>query len=563
MRNIIRQLNEDTPGKEKEREVVVRPDGTKVVRVTKKRKTLVSREEKNRHGRKSFMQALFVVLLLMAGFVGFFFYRMTSMSGEQYLMSRSQELAQLWGASSVKCSGAVIDGVKFHISNIVAEFPESSMVERVELSEVETELDLGSFFTGIITGDELKVARVHIHLRSSARQLHIPQAMGEKPWRFQRVNCPDFSLSFAGSEASPWSIRHTAAYMYRPSSGSTLTVVTLEGGIMQMRGWKEIALRSAKLHFSKLALEDMTLVGTTDVAAAATESSRSFISFSGHLAEGAELAGPYYFTADNMNFSEFTQGRFNHFFAARTVRPVLRPGAVPSTQVILPLDRAFPQFSGNFNLKDVSISGFPALRLMAEHIEPTKRKRYAPPGILFATASLSHDGGTMELNFDENGMVERDLITLRGCIRVDESSGLSGTLDYGIPAVLTHAEYRDGKADPLFREDGQLAWVATTLSGLAAHPQDDAHLLDAAAVAERAQRERVPFDDIDLERVNEFYRSRMQPGQTPSEVPAETSAELPATTSPQAPLQGDDERDNRLLPQDPFAPAGSALDAPF
>ncbi len=44
VRSIIRQLNEDTPAQEKSREVVVRPDGTKMVRVTKKRKTMVTKE---------------------------------------------------------------------------------------------------------------------------------------------------------------------------------------------------------------------------------------------------------------------------------------------------------------------------------------------------------------------------------------------------------------------------------------------------------------------------------------------------------------------------------------
>ncbi len=564
VRSIIRQLNEDIPGKEKEREVVVRPDGSKVLRVTKKRRTMVSKEEKSRHGRRLFMQALFAFFFVLACFIGFFFYRMTTMSGERYLMGRSQELAQLWGASSVRCTGAVIDGINFHISNIVAEFPESCMIERVELSELDSELDLGSFVTGTITGDALKVARAHIHLRSNVRQLHLPQATGERLWRFLRVSCPDFSISFAGEDSSPWSIRHSNAYMYRPSSSSPLTVVTLEGGSMQMRGWKAINIQSAKLHFSKLAIEDFTLSGTTDGANSTGESAKTAISFSGSLADGGELEGPYYFTSDNMNFSEFSESRFNHFFAARTVRPLVR-SASPSTQMRLPLERPFPQFMGTFNLKDVSISGFPAQQLIVEHMEPVKRKRYLPPSILFATARLEHADGAMTLSFDESGMTERDVITLRGSFRVDEKSELSGTLDYGIPAVLTHAEYRDGKSDPIFREAGQLAWVSTKVYGPAFRPQDDSHELDAAAAPERASRERIPFEDIDLNRVNEFFKSREQllhqsfaPSGTPSEAPAESPQERPQGG------EGTDGGDRRLQPADPFAPsAPHALDAPF
>ncbi len=558
VRTIIRQLNEDSPSKEKGREVVVRPDGSKVVRVTKKRKTMVTREEKTRHGRRAFMQLLFFIFFVLACFAGFFFYRMTTMSGDRYLADKAQELERLWGASSVRCSGAVIDGINFHISNIVAEFPETSMIQKVELSELSSEIDLGSFVTGTITGDQLDVARAHIHLRPGVRELRMPQSQGDKLWRFLRVNCADFSISFAGDEASPWSIRHTAAYMYRPSPSSVLTVVTFDGGTMQMRGWKAINIAAAKLHFSKLAIEDFTLSGTTDSPNSTTESTRTSITFSGSLADGAALDGPYYFVSDNMNFSEFTEGRFNQFFAARTVRPASHAG-VPSTQMRLPLDRPFPQFFGTFNLKEVSISGFPALQLIVEHLEPAKRKRYLPPSILFASARLEHDGGAMTLAFDESGMTERDVITLRGSFRVDESSELSGTLDYGIPAVLTHAEYRDGKADPLFRETGHLAWVATKLYGAAAHPQDDSHQLDAAAAAERASRERIPFDDIDLNRVNEFFKSReqlLQQGFSPQNTPSAA----PADATPSSGLDGGDDR---LLPGDSSPSQPHALDAPF
>ncbi len=509
VRSIIRQLNEESPSKEKEREVVVRADGSKMVRVTKKRKAMISKEEKNRNGRRLFMQGLFALFLLLAGFIGFFFYRVTTMSGQQYLMSKGQELEKLWGASSVRCTGAVIDGLNFHISNVVAEFPENCMIERVELSEINSELDLGSFLTGVLSGGDLLVARAHIHLRSSARQLYIPQAQGEALWRFLRITCPDFSISFAGDEASPWSIRHTSAYMYHPSSRSPLTIVTLEGGSMQMRGWKSVNIQTAKLHFSQLALEDFSLKGTTDGSNSVTETTRTSITFSGSLSHGASLEGPYYFDADNMNFSEFTESRFNHFFAARTDRPSGRQER-PSTQLRLPLDRSFPQFSGTFKLKDVTVFGFPGLQLITEHLEPSKRKRYMPPNILFATTRLENDGNALTLSFDERGMTERDVITLRGSFRVDESRELSGTLDYGIPVVLTRAEYRDGKPDPIFREEGQLAWVSTKLSGPASRPQDDSALLDAAANPGRVDRERLPFEDIDLDRVNEFFKSREQ-----------------------------------------------------
>ena len=71
VRSIIKRLSEDKPSHERGREVVVRADGTKVVRVTRKRKVLVSAREKNRRARKRFIYSIagvFVVLFLLVLF---------------------------------------------------------------------------------------------------------------------------------------------------------------------------------------------------------------------------------------------------------------------------------------------------------------------------------------------------------------------------------------------------------------------------------------------------------------------------------------------------------------
>ncbi len=556
VRSIIRQLNEERPSQEKHREVVVRPDGTKAVRVTKKRKVMVTKEEHRRRGRRAFMAFLFTCLLALGVLIAFFAFRMSTMSGETYLAQRSQELAELWGAKEVRCTGAVIDGFKFRISNIVADFPEDSLLKRVELSELEAELDMGTFFNGKLIGDEMSISRAHIHLNPAVKELRLPQLQGETPWRFARISCPEFSISYAPEGAKAWAIEHSSAYMYHPSESSTMTVVTLDGGTMKMRGWKDIHIETGKVQFSQLAIEEFSISGTTDHSNSTTESSRTSLVLSGSLADGAALAGPYSMVADNMNMTEFTEGRYNSFLSARTVRPPLHSGA-PSTHILLPLEQSAPKFSGTFHLKEVIFSGFPAQQLMLEHIEPIKRKRYMPPQILMATANLSHEGETMVLSFDESDMVERDVITLRGSIRVNDVNELSGTLDYGLPSLLTRTEYRDGKADPIFREKGQTAWLATKLSGLASRPEDDSRETDARAEEERAQRERIPFENIDLEQLNAHFRNReaiLEGRTTPSEASGEPGSGLDGRLDPARPMMPGD---NTTLPGE------HPLDSPF
>ncbi len=500
VRSIIRQLNEETPAKEKTREVVVRPDGSKVVRVTKKRKVMISQAESRRRSRRSFMVALFVILLALGCAVAFFSFRMSAMSGETYLAEREQELCRLWGAASVKCTGATIDGVDLRVSSIVAEFPEDCMIERIELSEVKGMLDLSTFFTGVLTGEDITIARANIRLRGDARELHIPQQVGEALWRFERFICPDFSISLGDEASAPWGLRHCSAYMYYPQEG--MTVVTLDGGVMNLKGWKDIKLKEGKFQFSPMSLEEFMLTGSTDVTRA-SESARSSITISGRLLDGYPLAGPYYVVADNMNLSEFTQGRFNHFFKGQVVPPAGRK-AMPTAQVTLPLDSAHPLFSGSFNLKEISITSFSAIRMFCDHIDPVKRKRYLPPAILFGAVRVEHANDAITLIFDEADMVERDLIALRGRISVNEANALSGTLDYGLPVLLTRVEYPDGISDPIFKDDGQTAWLCTTLSGVANNPEDDSVAIEARAVLARQERPaRTPFQEIDLDRLTQ------------------------------------------------------------
>ena len=505
VRSIIRQLNEEKPSKEKSREVVVRPDGTKVIRVVKKRKVLMTNEEKNRRSRRSFMMGLLVVLVLLGAFGAFFAIRMSSMSGESYLNEKGQELQEAWGARSVRCFGANIDGMEMEIAGIVAEFPEGSMIERVELSKVKADLDTSSFFTGVLTGDSLSIARATVQLRSDVRKLEIPLQKGDDLWKFKRISCDDFRVSVgaAGDAASPLSLQSTSAYIYHPSGNKAARVAILRGGMLRLRGWKAIEIREAKLQVTPVALEDIHLRGTTDSSRSKDgDEPQSEISISGTLAEGADLQGPFMMDSDNMNFSDFTAGRFVQFFTASTVAGS-RGHNKPTAQVFLPFDRERPEFRGSFRLKDIRITSLPALLLLTEHIEPDKRRQYRPPYIYSGVAQIEPSDGGLSLKVSEGDMKERDLLSLRIDLTVNAANEISGSIDYGIPAILTHVEYPDGLADPIFKDDGENAWLSTKVSGMANHPTDDSADLDQRAEEERKSRPaRTPFDQLNVDMLN-------------------------------------------------------------
>ncbi len=556
VRTIIKQLNEESPSREKKREVVVRSDGQKVVRVTKKRKVMVSREEKNRRARRSFMLGLLVFVLVLLGVCGFFAYRMSVMSGQSYLEERKAELCKAWGATHVSCAGAHIDGMTLKIDNIVAEFPESCNLERVELSKIKCTLDTATFFSGILRSDEVKIEQANIRVREGARQLDVPHWQGGELWQFKRVACESLNFSVGDPDGSPLLISGSDAYMYYPHAGSGSRVVILKDGVLKMKGWKPIILSDGKLQVSSNAVEDIRLTGTTDSSSLDSDALASRVTISGRLTVGDALEGPLMFDSENMNFSEFTSGRFVQFFGATTVSAAQGKNK-PTAYITLPLERNSPEFKGYFKLKDIRITTFPALLEIASHIEPAKRKGYLPPKIFQGRVELSHEEEAIVLGIEENDMKQLDLISLSGRIVVDENNTLSGNLNYGIPALLTHVEYPDGAADPIFHDDGVLAWLRTSVSGQANAPMDNSRELDIQAEAARQQRPaRTPFDQLDVDAFSQRVKEGQAAGQNPPTQNAEADGN--PTASPSSP-DGKTRRNSGnpfSQPNDPFGNKG-------
>ena len=317
VRNIIKQLNEK-PSQEKKREVVTRPDGTKVVRVTKRRKRMLTEMDKQKKGRKSFMLGLLGVFLVTCVMVGLFMWRMAVMSSESYLLEKKDELCEIWGATDLTITGGGIDGNLLHADVIEVVFPETSMVRSVRMSDVEAELGALSFISARLHAELVKIGHMDMKLNSGLKHLQIPQAKEESFWVFNRIECNNFSLFFDDGNASPVSIRNTKAYMYYPRTNKATSVVILNEGVLHMRGWQNIRINNAKVTLSVKAVEDFILQGTTNVEENVAEELRTSIAFYGKMMEGAELAGPYLMDSVNIPLADFTDARFDYFFSGRT-----------------------------------------------------------------------------------------------------------------------------------------------------------------------------------------------------------------------------------------------------
>lgn len=535
VRSIIKHLNEDKPSQERSREVVVRADGSKVIRVTRKRKVMLTSADKRRKSRRHILLLLASCLLLSLLCGVFMFYRMATMSSSAYMEQKRTELQLLWGASSLQMEGASLDGTSLRLSSIVAEFPENSMLHRVELNGVQTSLEMMSFINGRFVGSALDIERAHIVLRNGAK-MEMPAQNGVDMWGFSRIECKDFSISFEDSAREPVCLKNAQAYMYYPSRDRGSSVVMLRGGALDIKGWRTVRIVEGKSHVSRKGVDDFFINGTTDIAGKESEQRRTSIAFAGKVPEGESLAGPFSVEADNMSLADFTDGRFEEFFTGRTC--AVSHGKLNGKFSVVLAESGAPRFAGELHLKNVCLSSFPALMALTEHMEHNKRRMYNPISLERGYVRLENNGESMSVEIPADAMVERDLAMLRGKMVLNAANELSGEMNYGIPVVLTRVEYPDGHPDPIFQQNGEWAVLRTNLRGHGNMPGDDMAEVEArASIARRERPARIPFSQVDVNRLTEQLLQQPATGKQDAQPVQKTPAAENRTQQNALPVQ--------------------------
>ncbi len=503
VRSILSKLAEERPSQEKKREVVVREDGTKVIRVTKKRRVMISAEEKKRRARRGVMWTLFSFFVLLLLTVAFFAYRITVMTGDEYLSGKVEELKRLWGCTELRCDGLKLTASGFSVDRLEARFPETSMLESVALSKVDGDVGLLSLATGVLRTERTAIGAADIVLRVGDGLLHLDRANPAGLWQMGRVECSRLNVAWKDGDATPVVLTDVAGYMYAVPSRQDTTSLVMHDGKLQMRGWPAVRLTEGKMLISDYAVPSFSFTGTTDNPTSTAPGTESRLSVSGEIAERGALAGPFVFDADNMSLGALTRDAFVSFLQARTLGAA-QAGADAAGTVKLPFATDHPVFGGMVRVKGVELQGFPAMEVIAEHLERQNRKNFQRLKLFRGVVRLSEQEGANVLTLQEGDMEERRLVTLKGELRVsapEDGRKLSGTLEYGLPSRLTRTEYADGVPDPLFDDDGSFSRVVTTLSGTADSPRDNSSELDARAGVARANRTgRRPADmDIDID----------------------------------------------------------------
>lgn len=524
VRNIINQLNNDKPSREKSREVVVRADGTKVIRVTKKRKVMVTNEEKYRRSRKKMLISLLAFFLIACSVVAFYMYRMSEMCSESYLNEKKQELCAAWGAASVEIMNPRVEGSTLTIDRLVATFPESSMLDCVELNGLRAPLDMSSFFADEFRSDNLSIKVADIRLRKGFDKLVMPRWTGANPiWKIKSVSCAKLSFSIGAPETSPIVLRNAEAQMYPSSGADSGQVLTLSKGTLSLAGvGKELRenmkynfnLLDAKMFLTSVSVEDIrfscqdpnSLVrdkeAERDVLSAgnARELVTADFIMHGRIGQGENLYGPFELEVERLPFALLTHGVYDKIFGA-TVSSSRNENAARITMTLSP-DGSPAVYSGRMMLSDVLFrdTDLDAKSVFVAHIvNANQNRKYAKIQIGQAWVNITMANDESVMLIDDGSMLETGTvdISISGKVSVGLKSAngqwndlpLSGELAYSLPKKVLNSEYKGGAIDPIFEPDPKndlRCRLKTTLSGVSILPQDDSRAQVEATAAVRS-----------------------------------------------------------------------------
>ena len=485
--SIIRQLQENKPGIEKSREVVIDQNGQKVIRVTKKRRVAMTAEEQQHKKRRnlkkfSILSVLSFIILLAACFL-FFMVRASSMSSPSYAAAKQTELSQAWGAD-VKIEGLSIENFQLRITSLTATFPENSNIEKVELRGIRGGIGLRSYINGVLAGDILTVDYAKITLRDNAATIRIPRFSGERMWEFNRVSCKEFIVGFSGNNA-PFTIK-TSAYMYETASGNHTLYIGQNSELpseLLLRGWKTpITALKGSVQVSQTGLSHISISG--DIGLNAT------IDLSGNAMEGTSPQGDLNIESSGIALSLLTNKNISGFLDAQTRKdPVSANKNNVKAQFKLPYGSLQqPEINGELTLQNIRISKLPAFAYLINSLPKDKVDKYIAPVFSRGNITLAHqpDGG---LKIDLANLNEFTVFEAKGSIVIGADNTLGGNLSLGVPTRITSQKYTDQIPDPIFDDDHRTSWLNITLKGTVDAPGDNADELEAKAVELRKMRE--------------------------------------------------------------------------
>ncbi len=482
----MRRLHDsDSRGVERRRTVVTRPDGFKVVRVEKRRRTYDdnSEEKKKANRNKKFLIGICLfMLLLVGGLGGLYMLRLTKFNSQDFAAGFQTELSESWGGK-VEVTGLTLDGRVLRATGVKITFPEDSCLSFVSLEGVSGEVSVGSIFMGRIKGDKMSVNRAVVGLRPGYVMFDLPRTGKQLPFEFNSYMANRMEIGYA-AESRPFTLDKNNAPFYTSAEAYARTTNAATGEYvfnfysqkLKIKGWPLMDMDTSKVFIDSTGIKLLSFTGKLNRdGQVARADADTFCSIEGSLRIGADLReASWKLSGRNFELSHLVGTTVSNFLKVRMGEMEVGNHQEMKVAFGLPMEaeQVRPAMNGNSgSVINATMTRLPVFRLLPRitTLDPKEDKMsYESPVFSIGAFMLQSDGreGCVTLkgiNLDESGF-----LNLTGTITTQKYM-LSGSLRFSLPYYMIDASK---KVDELRREGNNVV-LDVKLSGTSNAPADN------------------------------------------------------------------------------------------
>lgn len=484
--NIMRQLQEvDSKGVERKREVVIRPDGSKMIRVEKRRRTYddSARSEKNSglKNKRLLIALCIFILMVSAGLTGGYLYRLASFNTEEYSSRLQGELAAAWGAE-VEITGVVMDGRVLKAARIQASFPAESCLAFVCLEGISGEISATALLMGKVKGESLNVNRTVIGVRPGYAKFTLPQTGKALPFVFQRYTGPRFEVGYA-HETEPFALNKNDSPFYLSAEAYIRTtmvgteveyVLDLSEQKLKIQGWPLMFMDAGSIILDGQGIRQLTFSGRLDKGALSQNPKEvSPCMITGGFRLGGDFRSRVWnLTGRNFPLEQLIGDGLASILKARIGEPQVEEKREMNLSFALPVgaEQKRPAMKGSSgSVIQATMQRLPVLNLL---FHMTERKAdhgvtYNSPVFTSGSFFIESDGTDQTISLTQLSLFEQNFLGVDGALYV-KGGELSGQLVFKLPAYMVDNSRIPSNA----RQEGRELVLPVKLSGAVMVPVD-------------------------------------------------------------------------------------------
>lgn len=432
--------------------VVTRPDGTRVIKVRrrKRRSRQPAKEAMLRRKKKKILAVCAVISLFVAlGIAVVLLVARYNSRGFQEEFGGKVGGA-LGGQASI--DRLEVTPLRAHAFGMSVTWPEASAVKVLKLRDVEANLRLTSLLGSEWRGEEVRA-------RSGLLQLGAPlggqgEAEANPPWPldFGQYRCSELTIGFGGGDKPPVYIEGTEATL-RPDEGQG-TVVLLKRGEFVLEGWEPMRIDVGNAGFfgGMMDLQSLRIV-PEDGIGELNFATKNPCLFDGNLDLAIE--------AEDFALSVLVGSHLGKLMDARVTG---NDGVVTMKDWDFETLDARLEFAGSGG-KLVDFSFLNNLRTIFGDTD------FGKPHFAKVSGVLRRDRyGTRIQNLE---MEHPGQLSVRGTIETDRAGELSGTLKVGVREGKILSATGRKRYSAFSNPDNGYCWITIELSGTAADPADN------------------------------------------------------------------------------------------